>query len=57
MQWKAFIGASIVVAGALLRYAPLPAIVAGVALAAFLNWIKLRGAAGKSSDSPAIKRR
>ena len=43
MNWKYFAGASIVVAGALFRYAPLPGIVSGIALAAFLNWLKLRG--------------
>ena len=42
MNWKYFVGATIVVAGALLRFAPWPAIVAGVALAAFLNWVKVR---------------
>ena len=47
MKWKYFVGASIVVAAALLRYAPLPAIVAGVALAGFLNWMKVRGNAGQ----------
>ena len=43
MNWKYFVGASIVVAGALLRYAPVPAIIGGIGLAAFLNWLKLRG--------------
>jgi hypothetical protein len=42
MNWKYFVGASIVVAGALLRYAPLPAILGGIAFAAFLNWLRLR---------------
>jgi hypothetical protein len=42
MNWKYFIGSSIIVAGALLRFAPLPAVVAGIALAAFLNWVRLR---------------
>jgi hypothetical protein len=42
MNWKYFAGASIVVAGALLPYAPLPALVAGVALAAAMNWLSLR---------------
>jgi hypothetical protein len=41
MNWRYFVGASIVVAGALLRFAPVPAIVAGIGLAGFLNWIKL----------------
>lgn len=49
MNWKLFVGASIVVAGALFRYAPLPAIVAGIALAAALNWRKQRAAARASS--------
>jgi hypothetical protein len=43
MNWKLFAGASIVVAGALLRYAPWPAVVVGVALAAFVNWMRMRG--------------
>jgi hypothetical protein len=47
MQWRFFVGASIIVAGSLLRFAPLPAIVAGVALAAVLNWVKLRAAEKK----------
>jgi hypothetical protein len=51
MSWKFFVGATIVVAGALLRYAPLPAIVAGVALAAFFNWIKVRGGARKTGSA------
>jgi hypothetical protein len=51
MNWKYFVGASIVVGGALFRYAPLPAIVAGIALAAFLNWVKLRGRAGNKHVS------
>jgi hypothetical protein len=42
MNWKYFVGASIIVAGALLRYAPWPAILAGIALAAFMNWLRLR---------------
>jgi hypothetical protein len=48
MNWKFFVGSSIVVAGALLPYAPLPAIIAGVTLAAFVNWMKLRGGARKT---------
>jgi hypothetical protein len=55
MNWKFFVGSSIVVAGALLRYAPLPAIIAGVALAAFFNWLKLRGA--RQTDSALTKGR
>jgi hypothetical protein len=47
MTWKYFISASIIVGGALARYAPLPAIVAGVALAALMNWLKLRGSVRK----------
>ena len=51
MNWKFFLGASIVVAGALLRFAPLPAIVAGIALAGFMNWMKLRGGARKANGA------
>jgi hypothetical protein len=51
MNWKYFVGASIVVAGALLRFAPVPAIVAGVALAGLLNWLRLRGGARKAQGS------
>ena len=47
MTWKYFISASIIVGGALARYAPLPAIVAGVALAALMNLLKLRGSVRK----------
>jgi hypothetical protein len=54
MNWKFFVGSSIVVAGALLRYAPLPAIIAGVALAAFFNLLKLRGGA-RRADSALTK--
>jgi hypothetical protein len=43
MTWKYFIGACVLAAGLLLPYAPLPAILAGVALAAVLNWMKHRG--------------
>jgi len=51
MNWKLFVGASIVVGGALLRYAPLPAVVAGVALAALVNWMRLRGGAPKAGQA------
>ena len=51
MNWKYFVGASIIVAGALLKYAPLPAVVAGVGLAAFLNWMKMRGGARKTTSA------
>jgi hypothetical protein len=48
MTWKLFIGASIIVGGSLLRFAPWPAIVAGIALAALVNWLKIRGGAPKT---------
>ena len=51
MNWKFFVGSSIVVVGALLPYAPLPAIAAGVALAALFNWLKLRGGARKTDTA------
>ena len=47
MNWKFFIGASIIVAGALARFAPASAIASGLVLAMVLNWIKLRGSARK----------
>ena len=47
MNWKFLVGASIVVGGALARYAPMPAILAGIGLAILLNWLKLRTTARK----------
>jgi len=44
------------VAGALLRYAPLPGVVAGLGVAAFINWMRIRGAANKI-DNVQTKRR
>lgn len=39
MKWKYFIGASFLVFMALLKYdAPIPALIAGIGLAALLNW-------------------
>ncbi len=48
MTWRLFIGASIIVGGSLLRFAPWPAIVVGIGLAALMNWLKIRGGAPKS---------
>ena len=43
MNWKFFVGASILAVGLLIKAgAPLVAIVAGVALAAFLSWLTRR---------------
>jgi hypothetical protein len=48
MSWRLFIGAAIIVGGSLLRFAPWPAIVAGIGLAALVNWLKMRGGASKT---------
>jgi hypothetical protein len=43
MKWKFFVGACILTAGLLIKAgAPLVAIVAGIAGAAFINWKKHR---------------
>ena len=43
MSWKYFIGSSILACGLLFKFgAPLPALVLGVALAAYVNWRKQR---------------
>ena len=39
MNWKYFVGSSILVAGALIKFgAPLLAVALGIAGAAFINW-------------------
>ena len=49
MNWKYFSGACLVVGGALLKSgAPLIAIVAGIALAGFANFLRHRSAVAKS---------
>jgi hypothetical protein len=46
MNWKFFVGASILVAGLLLKFgAPMPAIALGLVLAAVWNWTRGGGAA------------
>jgi hypothetical protein len=51
MNWKFFIGACFLVFMALLKYgAPVPALAAGIGLAALLNWWKLRQAVGRSHN-------
>lgn len=48
MNWKFFYGACFLVFMLLLKYgAPIPALVAGIALAIYLNWSKLRKASSK----------
>lgn len=43
MKWKFFIGACILVTGLMIKFgAPFPAIAMGIALAAFVNWKRLR---------------
>jgi hypothetical protein len=43
MNWKFFLGASILTTGLLLKFgAPIPAIAAGVALAAIFKWRRHR---------------
>jgi hypothetical protein len=43
MNWRLFVGASILAVGLLIKAgAPLTAVVAGVALAAFLSWFTRR---------------
>ena len=45
MNWNLFVGAAILVGGLLLKLgAPLPALVAGIGLAAIVNWTRARGA-------------
>jgi hypothetical protein len=48
MNWKYFIGASILAAGLLIKVgAPLFAVAMGIAMAAFLNWRRERRASEK----------
>lgn len=43
MKWKFFIGSSIIVAGALIKFgAPLVAVLIGIAGAAYITWKKLQ---------------
>jgi hypothetical protein len=43
MKWKFFIGACILVSGLMIKFgAPLLAVAMGIALAAFLNWKRIR---------------
>jgi hypothetical protein len=49
MKWKYFVGASIVVGAALFKAgAPVIAIIAGIAIAAFSNFLKHRGSSTHS---------
>jgi hypothetical protein len=44
MNWKLFLAACILSGGVLLKYgAPLPAVIMGIALAAFFTWRRQRG--------------
>ena len=44
MSWKFFVGACILTSGLLFKIgAPVPAIVMGIGLAAFVTWRRLRG--------------
>ena len=57
MNWKYFCGACLVVGAALLKAgAPLIAIVAGMALAAFVNFLRRRANFARTS-SPVAKAR
>ena len=50
MKWKYFAGACLVVGGALLKAgAPVLAILAGLGLAAFANFLRHRASTGRSS--------
>ena len=43
MNWKFFVGGSILTTGLLLKFgAPLPAVAAGIGLAAVINWRRHR---------------
>ena len=57
MNWKFFYGACFLVFMLLLKYgAPIPALVAGIGLAVYLNWSKLRKAPSKQQlPSPTRK--
>jgi hypothetical protein len=57
MNWKYFCGACLVVGGALLKAgAPPIAIVAGMALAAFANYMKYRGHSVRAGSTVAKAR-
>jgi hypothetical protein len=44
MNWKLFLGACILTCGVLIKLgAPIPAVVAGIALAGFLTWRRQQG--------------
>ncbi len=43
MKWKFFIGSCILASGLLIKFgAPIPAVVLGIALAAVVNWKRMR---------------
>ena len=53
MSWKLFVGASILSAGLLIKVgAPLAPVVLGIAMAAFVNYRRQRGALGKRRADP-----
>ena len=53
MSWKLFVGASILSVGLLIKVgAPLVPIVLGIAMAAFFNYRRQRGATGKRRAHP-----
>jgi hypothetical protein len=53
MNWNLFVGASILVAGLLVKVgAPLPAVLLGIGLAALWNWKRPRG----TSAGPSARR-
>jgi hypothetical protein len=57
MNWKYFGGACLVVGGALLKAgAPLLAIVGGIALAGFTNFLRHRARAGRAGSTVAKAR-
>jgi hypothetical protein len=57
MNWKFFIGAAFLVFMALLKYnAPIPALAAGVGLAALWNWSRHRKAASVVRQKPLSRK-
>jgi len=53
MSWKLFVGASILSVGLLIKAgAPLMPLVMGIAMAAFFNYRRQRGAIGKHRADP-----
>ena len=48
MNWKFFIGASILAGGLMLKVAPIWAVATGLALAAAVNWYRHQGGMPKS---------